>query len=276
MTVSFTDQSTDADGSIVSRNWNFGDGNSSTATNPTHTYASSGSYNVTLTVTDNDGLTDSTSQSIQVSDSVQGQLTKGVPETNLIGSQGDTAQYWIDVPANSSNLTFDISGGSGDADLYVRFGAEPTTSTYDCRPYRSGNTENCSFATPQEGRYYVMIRAYSAYSGVQLVADYSESTGGASFEETNVSASQGQWQHYTLEVPAGSSTLTAVITGGTGDADLYVRAGQQPTTSNYECRPYRWGNEETCTINNPQAGTWYVSVRAYSTFSGLTVRGEAQ
>lgn len=276
LTVSFTDQSSDNDGNIVSRSWDFGDGNSSTATNPTHTYGSTGSYNVTLTVTDNDGLTDTTSQSIQVSDSVQGQLTKGVPETNLSGSQGDTAQYWIDVPANSQDLTFDISGGSGDADLYVRFGAEPTTSTYDCRPYKSGNSENCSFASPQEGRYYVMVRAYSAYSGVQLVADYSENTGGASFEETNVSASQGQWQHYTLDVPSGSSTLNAVITGGTGDADLYVRFGQQPTTSDYECRPYRWGNEETCTINNPQAGTWHVSVRAYSTFSGLTVRGEAQ
>ncbi|MCW8875472.1 MAG: pre-peptidase C-terminal domain-containing protein [Kangiellaceae bacterium] len=276
LTVNFTDQSTDSDGNIVSRSWSFGDGNSSSATNPTHTYASSGSYNVTLTVTDNDGLTDTSSQSIQVSDSIQGQLTKGVPETNLSGSQGDTVNYWIDVPANSKDLTFDISGGSGDADLYVRFGAEPTTSTYDCRPYRSGNTENCSFATPQEGRYHVMVRAYSAYSGVQLVADYSENTGGASFEETNVSASQGQWQHYTLDVPAGSSTLNAVITGGTGDADLYVRFGQQPTTSTYECRPYKWGNEETCTINNPQAGTWHVSVRAYSTFSGLTVRGEAQ
>ena len=276
LSVSFSDSSSDADGNIVSRSWNFGDGNGSSAQNPTHTYSSAGSYNVSLTVTDNDGLTDTTSKTVQVNDTAQGELSKGVAVTGISGSQGDTVNYWIDVPANASNLTFDISGGTGDADLYVRFGAEPTTSTYDCRPYRSGNSENCSFSAPQEGRYYVMIRAYSSYSGVQLIADYDESTGGNSFEETNVSAAQGNWQHYTLNVPAGSTSLNAEITGGTGDADLYVRFGAEPTTSTYECRPYKWGNEETCTVNNPQAGTWYISVRAYSAFSGLTVRGESQ
>jgi PKD repeat protein len=53
-TVNFTDTSTD-DGTIVSRSWNFGDGSVSTAVNPSHTYASGGSYNVRLIVTDNDG-----------------------------------------------------------------------------------------------------------------------------------------------------------------------------------------------------------------------------
>ncbi|GAB4296311.1 MAG: hypothetical protein Kow0098_19380 [Ignavibacteriaceae bacterium] len=49
----------DPDGSIVSYLWNFGDGNTSTSANPTHTYLSAGTYPVTLTVTDNDGLFDS-------------------------------------------------------------------------------------------------------------------------------------------------------------------------------------------------------------------------
>jgi PKD repeat protein len=39
LTASFTDASTDSDGSIASRSWNFGDGSSSTSTNPSHTYA---------------------------------------------------------------------------------------------------------------------------------------------------------------------------------------------------------------------------------------------
>ncbi|MFT3897387.1 MAG: M20/M25/M40 family metallo-hydrolase [Thermomonas sp.] len=57
--VGFTDRSTDSDGSIVSRHWDFGDGKSSTATSPTHAYAATGTYNVTLTVTDDDGATGS-------------------------------------------------------------------------------------------------------------------------------------------------------------------------------------------------------------------------
>jgi hypothetical protein len=56
LTVSFTDQSIAVPGgTIASWLWNFGDGNTSTAQNPVHSYAASGSYNATLTVTDNNG-----------------------------------------------------------------------------------------------------------------------------------------------------------------------------------------------------------------------------
>ncbi len=54
--VSFTDTSTDFDGSIASWSWSFGDGESSTLQHPTHTYATAGTYTASLTVTDNDGL----------------------------------------------------------------------------------------------------------------------------------------------------------------------------------------------------------------------------
>ncbi|MCO7223877.1 pre-peptidase C-terminal domain-containing protein [Pleionea sp. CnH1-48] len=275
--VQFTDSSTDSDGSVVGWSWDFGDGASSNAQNPSHTYAANGTYTVRLTATDNDGKTNTHTESVTVSIPQGGELSKGVPVSGIGATQGDVVHYYIDVPAGASNLTFDTSGGSGDADLYVRFGAEPTTSQYDCRPYRWGNTENCSFSTAQEGRYYVMLRAYSTFDNVQLVADYTVSGGGGgSFEETNLSDSQGQWKHYTLNVGAGVSTLTAEMSGGSGDGDLYVRYGSEPTTSQYNCRPYRWGNNETCTINNPQSGTWYISIRAYSSYSGVTLRGEAQ
>jgi serine protease len=71
-------------------------------------------------------------------------------------------------------------------------------------------------------------------------------------------------------IPAGVSTLTFTISGGSGDADLYVRYNNQPTLNQYNCRPYLDGNSEQCTINNPQAGTWHVGINAYSAFSGLT------
>ncbi len=68
LTVDFTDGSSDSDGSIASWSWDFGDGNGSTAQNPSHTYAAGGTYTVTLTVTDDDGATDSASQSVTVSE----------------------------------------------------------------------------------------------------------------------------------------------------------------------------------------------------------------
>ena len=62
----FTDQSTDNDGSIASRLWDFGDGTSSNAQNPAHSYAAAGTFAVNLTVTDNDGDSDSTSKNVAV------------------------------------------------------------------------------------------------------------------------------------------------------------------------------------------------------------------
>ncbi|HEV8361455.1 MAG TPA: PKD domain-containing protein [Candidatus Thermoplasmatota archaeon] len=64
--VAFTDDSTDDDGTIASRSWNFGDGATSTAQNPSHLYASLGTFTVTLTVTDNDGGTGTAQGSVVV------------------------------------------------------------------------------------------------------------------------------------------------------------------------------------------------------------------
>ena len=59
LTINFTDNSTDADGTIVSRAWDFGDGEVSDLQNPQHTYLNANTYVVTLTVTDDDGDTGS-------------------------------------------------------------------------------------------------------------------------------------------------------------------------------------------------------------------------
>ena len=72
LTASFTDESTDSDGTVDSWSWDFGDGNTSTTANPSHTYAGAGTYSVTLTVTDNDGDSDSVTQSVTVSENTAG------------------------------------------------------------------------------------------------------------------------------------------------------------------------------------------------------------
>ncbi|AFU97965.1 pre-peptidase C-terminal domain-containing protein [Simiduia agarivorans] len=205
-------------------------------------------------------------------------LENGVAKTGLSAATGGELRYTLEVPAGASNLNFAMSGGSGDADLYVRFGSEPTTSTYDCRPYKTGNAETCAISNVQAGTYHVMVRAYSSFSGVSLTGSYDDSTGGGggnggagSAEVTDVSGARRSWTHYTVEIPAGMSVLNINMAGGTGDADMYVRYGAQPTSSAYDCRPYKSGNAESCVMNNPTAGTWHISIYGYRAYSGVSL-----
>ncbi|WNG27596.1 peptidase M4 [Cystobacter fuscus] len=99
-------------------------------------------------------------------------LTNGVAKTGLSGATGSETFYYLDVPAGVAS-TFALSGGTGDADLYVKAGSTPTTSSYDCRPYKTGNAETCSIAARTTAtRIYVMLRAYSAYASVSLKGSY--------------------------------------------------------------------------------------------------------
>jgi xanthomonalisin len=283
LTVNFTDSSTDSDGSIASRSWNFGDGATSTATNPGHTYAAAGTYSVSLTVTDNDGATNTKTQSVTVSSSGGGgnQLQNGVALTGQSGAQGAQLFYTVVIPAGASNLVISESGGTGDADLYTKFGSAPTLSSYDCRPYLTGNNESCTVASPQAGTYYVMLNGYTAFSGVSVKATWSTGSGGGGggnvlqngVPVSGLSASTGNAVYYTMVVPSGASNLNIKIAGGTGDADLYVKLGSTPTTSSYDCRPYISGNSESCTASAPTPGTYYIMVRAYRSYSGVTLTG---
>ncbi|MGA7439259.1 MAG: protease pro-enzyme activation domain-containing protein [Luteibacter sp.] len=175
LTATFTDSSTDSDGSIASHAWTFGDGGTSTATSPSHTYTAAGTYSVSETVTDNAGATNTKTSSVTVTSSGGGGgnvLQNGVAVTGLSAAKNAKLNYTVVVPAGATNLKIAISGGSGDADLYVKLGSAPTTSSYDCRPYVTGNTESCTATAPTAGTYYVMLNAYAAFSGVTLKATW--------------------------------------------------------------------------------------------------------
>jgi len=431
--------SSDSDGSITNYSWSFG-GSGVTASN---NFGGYGTFPVTLTVTDDLGATGSSTQNVVLADPNASILTNGVAKTGLSGALNSQTRFTMNVPSGATNLTFNMSGGTGDADLYVRYGSQPTLSAYDCRPYVGGNTENCPVATAQAGTYHVMIVAYSAYTGVNLtgsytaaasnvapnasftssctdlscsfnasgssdsdgsissyswsfggsgvtasntfasagtysvtltvtdddgatdtatssvtvtappvnvapnasftssctdlscsfnasgssdsdgsISSYSWSFGGSGVTATNNYASAGTYSvtltvtdndgatdtatssvtvndpppptgnvltngvaktglaatqsntlEFTMVVPAGATNLTFEMSGGSGDADLYVRFGSAPTTSTYDCRPYAGGNNESCPVTNAQAGTYYVMLRAYATFSGVSLTG---
>ncbi len=206
-------------------------------------------------------------------------LTNGVPVTGLSGPTAGFVRYFrIDVPAGQ-NLNFALNGGSGDADMYVQLGSKPTLTSYLCRPYLNGNNETCTFDNATPGSYYVMVRAYQPYSGARLTATYMP-VGTLPADPLllngtpvpNLSGVAGSTSYWRV-TPGAGRTMTIRISGGTGDADLYVAFGNRPTTAAYLCRPFLFGNEETCTISATSAGDYYIMLRAYSSYSGVTLMG---
>ncbi|MCT6700531.1 M9 family metallopeptidase [Rheinheimera sp. 4Y26] len=89
--------------------------------------------------------------------------------------------------------------------------------------------------------------------------------------KTGLAGVKDSWLHHYIEVPANQAKLEVVQAGGSGDADLYLQHAAQPTLQSYQCRPYIGGNAESCTINNPAAGRWYVSSFGYTSFNNVSV-----
>ena len=133
--------SSDGDGFIATYAWNFGDGSTGSGATASHTYASGGTRTVTLTVTDNGGATDATSQSVTVSApsggftlSANGYKVKGLQRVDLswTGASGS-----VDIFRNGSKIATDSASPYTDL-LNVRGSA-----TYTYQVCNAGTT-TCS------------------------------------------------------------------------------------------------------------------------------------
>lgn len=109
LTATFVDESTDADGTITTRSWSFGDGATSSEQNPTHTYAAAGTYTVALEVTDNTGATHTYSADVTVTE----------PDPNAC-DPGDTN---CASPCEGADCDSETTGGCGCATSGSSFGS---------------------------------------------------------------------------------------------------------------------------------------------------------
>ncbi len=175
-------------------------------------------------------------------------------------------------------MSHDPASPGGDADLYVRLGAAPTTATFDCRPYADGSDEECTVNVATASTIHIMVTGYGeGANGFRLVV---EGEGGdapppvwAGMAESGTVGRDQEIRFATPELPAGTYRFSMT---GTGDADLYVRRGSAPSSVAFDCRPYASGSNETCGVSLTVPGVVHVMVRGYATSSTFELVGAAE
>ncbi len=179
-------------------------------------------------------------------------LNNNVPIEGLSGQSGSERYFKMTVPASQSELRFEISG-SGDADLYVRYGSLPTISSWDYRPYYGSSNEEVVIAGPASGDWYVMVRGYSAYSGLTLTASHQ-----ASALATRVIELQGDLDYG--NIPVGDTVSRPLTIRNQGNSPLTVTGISLPLgfSGNWSGQIPAGGSQVVDLIFGPEAQEVYL------------------
>ena len=225
--------STDADGSIVSWAWDFGDGNSGTGSSPTHTYPSDGTFTVVLTVTDDGGAMDTASTTATITPApIPPAANAGGPYSGVVGSVisfDGTASSDADGTIVSYSWDFGDGGmasGPSPTHSYSVDGSFTVTLTVTDNDGLTGVDSASAAINPASGNTPPVARANGPYSGTEgsgvqfssngsLDPDGSIVTYAWNFGDGNTSALANPSHTYAA---AGTYNVSLTVTDDAGDS----------------------------------------------------------
>ncbi len=118
--------------------------------------------------------------------------------------------YYVDLVGASSELVVNLKDLSADADLFVRRGAKPDRSNYDCASENIGTVaERCTLAQPEAGRWWIAVNNFSAGTVTYTALAAWTSTGGADFHTVTPCRLVDTRTSYPLQAGQSRSFLAA-------------------------------------------------------------------
>lgn len=210
-------------------------------------------------------------------------LELGEPEAGLDGPPLGHRYYTVEVPPGDEDrvLLIRLKGGTGDADMAIRFGSRPTSSDFDCVsatiPNLADNIEFCATMAPDPGTWHIWMIGFDTYADVTLRATLEPVTplvAGTPIEE--LTAAEHEMLFFNLDLPQdGEFDLT--VMGGQGDADMFATPDGSVgfnDLSGIPCLSAGPGNDESCTVSPAPAGRWMTFLLAFEAFEGVTLTAE--
>lgn len=215
LSVQFSNQST---GNITSYLWNFGDGNTSTQENPNHTYQNSGSYTVSLTVSNGD-LQDVKTRSncIQVNTPSEPTLSNGYVTPNP-GISGDNFDFYV---------TYTDPAGNTPSNVKLKLTTQTYSMSYVSGNVSSGAVYKYSTAISNSGNF---LFHYEANSGQQR---FPETVG--QFLTLTVNQSTVGWDIRITEIDVSPNSMQS---GGPVDVDFRIHNNSNYPSYTYDNVPY--------------------------------------
>jgi len=238
--------SSDPEGGALTYQWNFGDGGTSTAANPSHTYTTNGNYTATLTVRDPQGLPGSANVQISVGNTAPS-VTLSAPADGALFSFGDTVNFTVNV-SDPEDGTIDCNrvkvryllghdqhqheltsknGCTGSITTPIDGEHDPAANVFGV--FDAEYTDNGGLVTHSVRKLQPRHRQaehFSAQSGgVQLAAH-----GGAEGGNTVGFIDNGDWVSFTPYALSGAASVTARVSSGGVGGTLELRAGSATGT----------------------------------------------
>nr|WP_185029823.1 PQQ-dependent sugar dehydrogenase [Streptomyces candidus] len=242
--------SSDPDGDPISHSWKFGDGATSTAANPSHTYTANGRYTAQLTVSDGTGNTATASVTVTVGNTAP-TVTLDLPSDGSVIDPGAAVPFKVTVTdpedgtidCSKVKVTFIVghdshghpqtsaTGCSGtlqtladgehdpNANIFGVWDAEYTDKGANGQPALTTHDQNISQGSKRQAEHF------GGSAGVQIV-DKATAHGGKTVGHID----NGDWISFTPYNLSNVTRLTARVSSGTSGGTLEVRAGSPTGT----------------------------------------------